>query len=560
MMILLLTLLLASTDESAKPADALLRPAPGISATQISGRVVDRDGKPVAKAVVTHQGKVLARTDAKGRFAVTPNAAILELTVEAPSYATRTVPVPKPPAVAVGDVLLLRSSSVVVDVSKIKGVREISLVRYDERRDDERAVTKRVSGKRVTFSGLEQGDFLLVARGSQPLQQKAIVVNVAEAATQHVELTIDRVPLRGYVYLGREPLADAEVQIDGPANVWNGVIRTDAEGHYEAELWQVGPLQALIASPKLATEFATGNRANEVLEKGSLDWDIVIPDRQVYGRVVDAETGEPVAHAAVSLEAADVDIHARINVRTDEKGEFRYDAARTGRYKLDVDTQEYMKPATLEFELGDGDPSRRVEVRLERGRDVLVRVKRDDGKPIPGAVVADGLVSDGTRPVGRYRASTSGVATLRGRPGEEKTLYVIPADGSFAIAKVTLDDKALAEGIDVVVPQAESALIIRTKDEEGAALENIRFIVRYNGEMLPPAIMTLLRHVQHIDYRTSPAGEARIVGLPSGMYELWAYRTPREAERLIDNPEGYEPALEVAVIRGTYEADLTFGR
>jgi hypothetical protein len=560
MFMLLVLSLFASKGGAARPAvTAPLRPA---SVCRITGRAVAAAAKPISHARITAGGRLLGRSGADGRFAVVVAAPAPEsIAIGAAAYAARTIPLPRGlNTVALGDVRLLRGGAIAVDLSKTPGVRELSLVRYDQRNDERHATTRRIAASThsARFDGLEPGDYLLTARGSGPLQRKARVVNVSEVSTARVQLTIDPMPLRGYVFLGRQPLAGAEVQIDGPGSVWRGTLHTDAEGHYAAELWQVGPLQALVSSPKLATEYATGHRATEALERGAVEWDIVVPDREVVGRVVDAATGAPVPNAAVSLEAADEEIHARINVRTDDKGEFRYGGARTGRFTLDVDAPQYLRPAMIQFALSEGDPSKNIEVKLDRGAEVMLHVRRDDGTPLPNAVVAESLTGEDARSLERYRASAAGEVTLRVRPGEEKTLYAIPPEGSFAVAHVLFDAKTIEHGVDLTVPAARSVLVIRARDQEGAPLDGVRFMVRYNGEIIPPPILALLRNVQHSDYRTTPAGEARLNGLPNGFYELWAYRTAEEATRLVENAGGYPPAAAVAVSDGTYEAELTF--
>jgi hypothetical protein len=409
------------------------------------------------------------------------------------------------------------------------------------------------------FTGLEPGSYFLIARGAGPLQQKVQHVQVEEGAIEPVALTVDRVPIRGYVFLGREPLAHADVQIIGPGSVWTGTVRTDAEGHYAAELWQVGPMQAVVTSPRLITEYMAGHRVTEALESEPVEWDIAIPDRKIAGRVVD-DHGNVVARTPLSIEVEDGEVRSTINLLTDARGAFEYGSARAGRYVVEAHPKTHLRPAPLQFELREGDPDKLVELVMERGAEVRVRVTREDGTPIADALIADGVTEDGSKPLTRHRTSPAGEATLRGRARETKTIYVIPPQGSFAVAHLTLDPDTLAQGEDVVVPDAKSALVIRTRDEKGAALGGIHFAVRYNGELLPPAILLLIRALQHVDYKTTPAGEARIHGLPSGMYELWAYRMASEGDRLAVNPDGYEPSLQLAVAQGTYEADLTFGK
>ncbi|HEX7832299.1 MAG TPA: carboxypeptidase-like regulatory domain-containing protein [Thermoanaerobaculia bacterium] len=545
---LLLLLLLFPASEPAGTAS--IRPA-----FQITGRVVDGKAQPISGARISAGSTTLARTDAKGAFSIAPPASEA-IAIEAASYATRHINLPhEPGSLEMGEIVLLRASTIAIDLSNLRGVRELTLVRYEQRRDASQVVKKPATGRVVKFTGLEAGRYLVTARGATALQQKAQVVEVGEGATERVELTIDRIPVRGYAFLGSEPLAGADIEITCASAAWRGSVRTDADGHYDTELWQANSMQAVITSPKLASEFASGHRG--ALEKGAIEWNFAIPDRRVIGHVVD-DAGAPVAKASVSMQSEDGEIRQRLNTVTDAEGRFQYGAARSGRYHLNIDSVQHLRPETVEFELGDDDPDKRVELVLQRGAQFAVRVRREDGTPIAGAMIADGLIEDGSRPIARYKTSETGEAIVRGLPDEEKTLYVIPAQGSFTIEHVVMDAQTREHGVDVTVPEAKSALVIRARDGKGAGLDNVKFAVRYNGEFIPPAIVLMLRFMQHAEYRTSPAGEARITGLPSGHYELWAYRTPGEVERLLRNPDAYEPSLQLAVAAGTYEADLTF--
>lgn len=549
--LLLLLLALSPIGVSEPSTTAQVRPAP-----RISGRVVDGAGKPVAKARITAGTKLLGRTDADGRFSFAVPPAAKTIAVDAAPYVSRTIDL-DPSAYTLGDVVLVRSASIFADTAAVKGLRELALIPVRHRGDPTRTITRKPSSSVTVFTGLEPGSYFLVARGAGPLQQKAQLVQVGEGASQQVALTVDRMPIRGYVFLGREPLAHADVQIIGPGSIWNGSVRTDADGLYTAELWQVDAMQAVVTSPRLRTEYLAGHRVAEALEREAVEWDIAIPDRRITGRVVD-ERGNAVAGTPLSIGVEDGELRSTINLLSDASGTFVYDAARTGRYTVEAHPKTHLVPAPLQFELRDADPDKRVELVLERGAEVRVRVTREDGTPIAGALIADGVTEDGSKPLMRHRTSAAGDATLRGRAGDRKTLYVIPPQGSFAVAHVTLDPETLAQGYDVVVPDAKSALVIRTRDEKGAALGGVNFAVRYNGELLPPGILLLIRMMQHVEYKTTPGGEARIHGLPSGMYELWAYRTASEGDRLAINPDGYEPVLQLAVAQGTYEADLTF--
>jgi hypothetical protein len=196
--LLLLVLALAPVGASVPSDTAQVRPAP-----RISGRVIDRAGKPIAKARITANAKLLTRSDAGGRFTLAAPSSD-SITIDAPPWAPRTVAL-DPSAYALGDVVLLRAGSVSVDGSAVRDLRELVLLPLQHRRDPARTLTRKVSGSVTLFTGLEPGNYYLTARGAGPLQQKSQLVQVDEGAMQQIALTVDRMPVRGYVFLGCAP-------------------------------------------------------------------------------------------------------------------------------------------------------------------------------------------------------------------------------------------------------------------------------------------------------------------------------------------------------------------
>src|SRR5206468_2317662 len=68
--------------------------------------------------------------------------------------------------------------------------------------------------------------------------------------------------------------------------------------------------------------------------------------------------------------------------------------------------------------------------------------------------------------------------------GEERILYVIPRQGSFAIARLTAS-KGTDAPLRIIVPNPRAALQITTQTRSGAPAANIWFLVRYNSQVIP---------------------------------------------------------------------------
>ena len=82
---------------------------------------------------------------------------------------------------------------------------------------------------------------------------------------------------------------------------------------------------------------------------------------------------------------------------------------------------------------------------------------------------------NGGKPLARHRTSSAGEATLRGRAGETKTIYVIPPHGSFAVAHVPPCDWQSEQ-----VPVASQLLLTQSESSRHGKRS------RQTGHRLPP--------------------------------------------------------------------------
>jgi hypothetical protein len=123
----------------------------------------------------------------------------------------------------------------------------------------------------------------------------------------------------------------------------------------------------------------------------------------VRGRVVYADTGNPVRRAAVSIENATTGEHIGDSV-TDVKGEFSFNNLPAGRYYVSVSAPNLVDPSVIsrhdadaelldlaesqdltnEIEL-DGNRSADIVIRARRGGAITGRVTTDDDEPVAGA-------------------------------------------------------------------------------------------------------------------------------------------------------------------------------
>jgi hypothetical protein len=118
----------------------------------------------------------------------------------------------------------------------------------------------------------------------------------------------------------------------------------------------------------------------------------------VRGRVVAAQTGDPLRNALVHLGTAQENFDPAI---TDGDGRFTFEAMPAGRYGLDASKAGYARaqfggraagPRVL-IEVTAGTTVDGIELRMERGAAITGRVVDDRGDPLPGlSVAADRVV------------------------------------------------------------------------------------------------------------------------------------------------------------------------
>jgi protocatechuate 3,4-dioxygenase beta subunit/thiol-disulfide isomerase/thioredoxin len=447
----------------------------------LTGRVVDAEGKPVAGAQVRSYllsypppaGRLEAEatTGEDGSFALkglppTEGNSFRTILVQAEGYGLGGALQPKPG-------LILRLGPAGSIVGRITGPGGKAIA----------GVSVRVAGIWLPEEGLAEPRFLqfwgdaavLEARSDAagtftlnglPAGGRASLLvqspdygrcerNNVAVGSEEVSLTLEPPGrIEGRVLAGKEEAPVAGATVYGwwlqSGMTWASA-RTDEEGRYV--LTGLGPgLHRLAVKPTGAYEgwFLSEPERNVGVKAGETTADVVLrltPGETVRGRVVDAETGKPLA--GVSVEESS----SFQSVKTKEDGTFELRAA-PGEIWISIQEvppgyarDRMMTSRRLTVQAGAGAAD--IEFKLQRGVSVKGQVVDPAGRPVPGAVVRyvrDWAMSEET-------ADDEGRFTLEGLlPGKSLVLWTsVPEKGwagqlSLPMEKATLEPVTLKLG------------------------------------------------------------------------------------------------------------------
>ena len=286
-------------------------------------------------------------------------------------------------------------------------------------------------------------------------------------------------------------------------------------------MWQTGsfygfvtaaeiPIGELVTSPELGADPS--------------DWNVNLKDRAISGRVYDATTGEPIANARVSLAALLSDATAvNSNLRTDEAGTYRVFAAKPGEYRLTVTADAYLTK-TQAVTVQQDDAGKTLNFGLSRGASREIRVTWSGGGPIADAAILEASQGSGM-PTRVATTDAVGIATVTGSIGQQRTLYVIPKEGSFAILRVVMKPDDSSEPLQAMVPAPRCSLEVNAVDDAGSPVNQAFVLIRYNGDIVAPEITDTIYGEM---FTTNGNGRAVLSRLPYGSYDVWIARTRAE--------------------------------
>jgi hypothetical protein len=519
-----------------------------------SGRVIDkRTRKGVAGALVTAlpQETSLGNTDYNGTFSFeVPPEEPKALRFTSGGYGTKVIAAPAARTdAALPWIELLPAGTIVVEVEHEADL-DVEVWQSTDERNALQVAAKRLTAeeKAARFEGIDAGDYELRLRGEGPFERYSIAVSVKEAEITTERIALDPVPLDISIVHDERPMPFARLHLTHMDPQWQTAAVADAAGHAKGTLWQRGLFVASVARPGSGGAHFTRRSLTGVHE---IEWRIELSGGTVKGVVVDAVERFPVARAVVVLGTTATDrTHSEQQATTGEAGEFEFAFVPEGEQKLSVQATGYVAQQES-FATTTAAPGRQFRIELVPAETIAVRVVSSYGAPLVGATITDAL---GATPQ-QWMTNAEGLVDVPFRRGETKTLFVVPREGSLAVAKIT----AAADGPkeqQIIVPKGEATIDIRTQDPAGKAIEGVEMLMRYNGVLLPDVVVRLMLRVQGNVLQTGAGGGTQLRNLPLGYYEFWPFFSRAEYQRLQSGT--LPPGTALGVTPGNNAVVMTF--
>jgi len=248
----------------------------------------------------------------------------------------------------------------------------------------------------------------------------------------------------------------------------------------------------------------------------------------VSGRVLGPD-GAPVPGARVHHEAASelaAGPSARLDaVTTDAAGRFRFEAMRAGSFRFLARHPE-LAPGSSAIVRLDGKTERTdLEIRLEPGATLRVRVETRSGSAVPGAAVrvSPARASWLPAPVRQAHTDEQGELTLRALPRERLELVAVHDAGSSAAQLVDLRAPPHDQRLTLVLAHTDSigGVVV---DAAGQPVEGAQVTARVKGALELPVDTGAARLRGAAVELTDAGGRFVLGGLAPGRYELRASR------------------------------------
>lgn len=499
----------------------------------ISGRVIARQKDlevPLAGAQVTHGSKLLATTDEQGLFHAelpeepTPDAVTVAHTGQAP----RVVP-------------LFENLAAETDLGTIELLRGVTLtVLLDRRGADDKPLKVSIVDKKnlatrevkpsedeVAFEGIAPGNYQIVVKGAEPLEAMSENVEVKDVDLEK-RVRIEPFRLDGRVLLGNESLrGGGSLEIAGSDRAWAAQVAIDEDGRFGGMMWQTGKVSGLLRTPVNPNAIM---ETSPELGSDPSPWTIALKRRFIQGHVIDRATNDPVPRAALELQVTSGERRSSSTINVQKDGAYSILAMQNGRYELRVTSPDHAdaRKTVMVSEQSEGQI---LDFVLDGGVEAEVWFVWPDNQPVRGAAVLD---RDGRA----HLTDATGRVVMHLYPGETRTVFAVPREGSFAFAELAAPRAGTAKPVQVSVPRAVGSLRIATFDQKRKpAVRPVT--ISYNGRQLPSAVVQRLR--------SEAAGEnvIRLVHLPAGNYEIWMMGA-RPARVSLN---GGEEAVDLVAIR-----------
>jgi len=348
------------------------------------------------------------------------------------------------------------------------------------------------SGFREVFSGRADEHGLVVVPGQSPGR---FLVNVADSlgnrlyaaldlkidspAEAKQTLEIKRITLQGKLSLGKEPLA-ATLWFGSHSGIVAVKMEADRDGHFQGVLPRAGLWELEIAAqdPKVHARTKVDVTA---AASGRSSIDVDLPNTHLFGRVLEDETGAPVAGAEVSV----VSEQANDLLITDPEGRFDTRGLATGLSQMGARSGSRTSDRMIVL-LGESQDVGPMELRLKRSKALAGKVTSSRG-PVAGAWVEvlplrpEPLFGDSARtgPDGSFTTEIPGktemATVIVSAPGAALQAFVVPTGPDSPTLQVSED----SGNLEVVVPWNLQEL----------QAQNLSVSILQNGLVLPSATL-----------------------------------------------------------------------
>lgn len=495
--------------------DVVLRPMPAVA-----GRVLTMKDEPIANVdIVRADGKVVASTGEQGSFRGEVGEPLPDtLLVEKHGFGSQLIPVQFAEGDAdLGTIRLSAGVNLSLTIDRPQGDRDplvVTLQRKTKSKYEYTPVgTKEVAGddRKLVFGDLDKGDYCVIVEGKAPLERLTTQVELDDTDVEK-DIKIEPYRVDGTATIGDDPI-DGDLVISMSRFSLNLNMRIE-NGRFTATLWQHGTLTGLVRAKDLGTY--------EVVTSPDLGadpsvWDIRFPKRLISGRVYDEQTKQAIDGAKMDLLRSSGDARWYGAIHIQEDGSFSILAVKNGTYELNVTAPDHMAmKQTVEIHEGD-DASVERDFPLPAGQLAVLEAVWASGAPVANAVVLDGVAADGYQAERQYTLDAAGKLSLRLQRDETRTLYIVPREGSLAVAHLAAQDGGDSTPMRVVVPNPAGSLHIDISTADGKPASEAAVGMRFNGEFIPAPVL------YEIGFRVNlqAVSDRLLLQLPAGAYELW---------------------------------------
>ncbi len=521
---------------------------------QLSGRVISKaTSEPVAGAAVSLSdgGEVVAISDGSGRFAFdgNPDDWPESITIAAGGLGNRTIPVPRARATAdLLDIALSDGATIRVAVEREPTLENVRIELYKRRYDvpDATSTAMKSMGPEdteVTFEHVEAGTYVVIASGQERAQRHGTKLTVATGDEKQITISLVPLHLSIRTEMADTPLPRAQIRLSSGDGLWREEFRTDSEGKLELSVWQLGRLAALVSAEGILT--VPHHEERSFGDQSEAEWTIRVSTREVRGRVLDADSGKPVANANVALQVKD---RYTALTEADLDGRFVFTAAVPGEHILSAAADGYQH-RSISYTFSESEQKHDATLRLVPAATVRITVIDPAGRPIANAAVLDFV---GYMLTGERFTDERGEVLIPMGPNDIRDVYVIPRDGSFGISSVGVKSKST-----ITVPTAQSTVVVTCMSTERQPVPGVWVVLRFNGIPVPFEVQQMLARQQGAAPVSGVDGRIVLRQMPLGVYEMWPVGSPGEARAAMSGL-GADSPVKIVARPGLNEAVLEF--